>query len=200
MKQFIVLFTVFAMLAFISKNNPLPIGSNLPAATQIMKDANGKKYAFNDVKQQNGLLVIFSCNTCPWVINNQTVAKEIAAYALANKIGVIILNSNEAQRETDDAPEAMKRYAIAQDYQYPYVIDQNAEMADLFGAKVTPECYLFDKNNKLVYHGAINDNPKTPANATRNHLQIAIDEIVSGKSVEVTTSKAMGCTIKRKTP
>ncbi|HMP87245.1 MAG TPA: thioredoxin family protein, partial [Lacibacter sp.] len=80
----------------------------------------------------------------------------------------------------------------------PYVIDENAAMANQFGAKVTPECYLFDKNMKLVYHGAITDNPKTPEESSRDHLKVAIDEMVGGKTVTMNKSKAMGCTIKRK--
>ena len=63
----------------------------------------------------------------------------------------------------------MKAYAAAQGYKYPYVMDDNSAMADAFGARVTPECYLFDKDMKLVYHGAITDNPKTPSASTRDH-------------------------------
>lgn len=198
MKKVLNLLMAAVLMSFNTANEPLPIGSTLPNPSHKMKDFNGKAYSFNDVKKKNGLLVIFSCNTCPWVIKNQKVAAEIANYALSKNIGVIVLNSNEAQRNGDDAPEAMKKYAAAQGYQYPYVIDENAAMADQFGAKVTPECYLFDANNTLVYHGAINDNPKTPEEATRAHLKIAIDEMVEGKQVSVSTSKAMGCTIKRK--
>lgn len=77
-------------------------------------------------------------------------------------------------------------------------MDDNSAMANAFGAKVTPECYLFDKDMKLVYHGAITDNPKTPSESTRDHLKVAIDELVTGKTVSMTKSKAMGCSIKRK--
>jgi hypothetical protein len=113
-------------------------------------------------------------------------------------VGVIVLNSNEAQRGDADSKDAMAQYAKDQNYKWPYVMDDNSTMANAFGAKVTPECYLFDKDMKLVYHGAITDNPKTPAESTRDHLKVAIDELAEGKSVSMSTSKAMGCTIKRK--
>ncbi len=77
-------------------------------------------------------------------------------------------------------------------------MDDNSAMADAFGARVTPECYLFDKDMKLVYHGAITDNPKTPSESTRDHLKVAIDEMIGGKDVSMKKSKAMGCGIKRK--
>jgi thioredoxin-related protein len=179
-------------------NDELTIGSPIPSPEVKMKDPNGKDYSFASAKQKNGLLVVFSCNTCPWVIKNQEVANEAYAYALANNIGVLVLNPNEAQRNGDDSKEKMKAYAKDQQYKWPYVLDANSAMANAFGAKVTPECYLFDKDLKLAYHGAITDNPKTPAESSRDHLKVAIDEVADGKAVSVTTSKAMGCTIKRK--
>lgn len=189
---------LLALFAFTALPEELTIGSSIPNATKKMKDISGKEYSFNDVKKKNGLLVVFSCNTCPWVIKNQQVASEGYGYALSKEVGVIVLNSNEAERGSGDSPERMKEYAKAQAYKYPYVMDDNSAMADAFGARVTPECYLFDKDMKLVYHGAITDNPKTPSESTRDHLKVAIDEMVGGKDVSMKTSKAMGCGIKRK--
>ncbi|MFN4284586.1 MAG: thioredoxin family protein [Lacibacter sp.] len=198
MKRLFLLFALPALLAAGYRvADELPIGSAIPAPDVKMKDISGKSYSFNDVKKENGLLVVFSCNTCPWVIKNEAVANDAYNYALRKGIGVILLNSNEAQRSGDDSEERMKEYAKKQKYNWPYVIDENSKMANLFGAKVTPECYLFDKNMKLVYHGAITDNPKNPESSTREHLKQAIDEVVSQKEVSVKTSKAMGCTIKR---
>jgi hypothetical protein len=174
------------------------IGDKAPSPDTKMKDISGKSLSFNDVKKKNGLLVVFSCNTCPWVIKNQQVATEGYGYALSKEVGVIVLNSNEGQRDAADSKDAMAEYAKDQNYRWPYVIDENSIMANAFGAKVTPECYLFDKDMKLVYHGAITDNPKTPSESTRDHLKVAIDELVSGKTVSMSTSKAMGCGIKRK--
>lgn len=199
MKKFLLSITVLAALvAFTTLPDELTIGSSIPNPSKKMKDISGKEYSFADVKKKNGLLVVFSCNTCPWVIKNQQVAAEGFGYALGKEVGVIVLNSNEAERGGGDSPDKMKAYAAAQRYKYPYVMDDNSAMADAFGARVTPECYLFDKDMKLVYHGAITDNPKTPSASTRDHLKVAIDEMVSGKDVSMKTSKAMGCGIKRK--
>jgi peroxiredoxin len=199
MKQQIALFIAAVLLmAMTVLPDELQIGSSIPSPELKMKDADGKQYSFKDVKQKNGLLVVFSCNTCPWVIKNQAVASEAYAYAKSKNIGVIVLNSNEAQRNGDDSPTAMKSYAKDQNYQWPYVMDDQSQMADAFGAKVTPECYLFNADLKLVYHGAITDNPKTPNESGRYHLKAAVDELVNGKEVSMTKSKAMGCTIKRK--
>jgi Redoxin len=199
MKRFILLPAVILFItAFTILPDELKIGSSIPSPNKKMKDISGKEYSFADVKKKNGLLVVFSCNTCPWVIKNQQVGSAGYQYALGKDVGVIVLNSNEAQRGGADSKEAMMNYAKDQQYKWPYVVDDNSAMADAFGAKVTPECYLFDQNMKLVYHGAITDNPKTPAESTREHLKLAIDELVQGKTVSMNTSKAMGCGIKRK--
>ncbi|RYZ48042.1 MAG: redoxin domain-containing protein, partial [Chitinophagaceae bacterium] len=113
-----------------------------------------------------------------------------------NDIGVILVNSNEAQRDSDDSFEAMKQYAKDQGYNWYYVVDQKNALADAFGATRTPENFLFNKEGKLVYHGAIDDNPDE-AGVTRKHLKEAVDEMLNGKEVSVKTSRSVGCMIKR---
>lgn len=176
----------------------LPIGSSMPKGDVKMKDISGKEVTLNEAKKANGLLVMFSCNTCPYVIKNQQRTKEIAAYLQNNNIGVILVNSNEAQRENEDSFEAMKQYAIQQGYQWYYTIDKNSELADAFGASKTPECFLFNKEGKLIYHGAIDDSPANESSISRQHLKEAVNEMLSSKEVSVTTSRSVGCAIKRK--
>jgi hypothetical protein len=140
---------------------------------------------------------MFSCNTCPYVIKNQQRTREICQYALDHNIGVILVNSNEAQRDNEDSYDAMKKYAEVQGYKWYYSIDKNSELADAFGASRTPENYLFNKDGKLVYHGATDNNPSDADNVTRKHLQEAITEMLAGKDVSVKTSRSVGCSIKR---
>src|SRR5688500_11990917 len=113
MKKIFFLLTVCATIGFMAFTpiDELPIGSAMPKAAMQMTDISGKKLSLQDVKKTNGLLVMFSCNTCPYVIRNQPRTKEIAAFAEQNNIGVILVNSNEAQRNDDDSFEAMKQYA-----------------------------------------------------------------------------------------
>ena len=177
---------------------PLQIGSLMPKADLKLKDISGKELAIKDVKKEHGVLVMFSCNTCPYVVKNQQRTVAIGEYAQKMKLGFIVLNSNEAQRTGDDSYDAMKNYAKTQKYNWNYVVDKNNEVADAFGANRTPECFLFDKNLKLVYHGAIDDNPTDAGNVKRHHLQEAIDELVAGKEITVKESRSVGCSIKRR--
>ena len=183
----------FAFIPF----NVLPIGAEMPKADIMMKDINGKDISLKGAKGKKGLLVMFSCNTCPYVIKNQQRTIDIAAFAKKNNIGVILLNSNEGSRTKDDSYEAMQAYAKKQNYSFYYAVDKNSELADAFGANRTPECFLFDENNKLVYHGAIDDNPSNASGVEKEHLKNAIEQMVSGKDVVVKQTRSVGCTIKR---
>ena len=188
---------VLATLAFRFSIDPLPIGASLPNPDKKMKDVAGKEVSFKDAMNTKGLLVMFSCNTCPVVHAYQSRTIEICNYAKSKDIGVILLNSNEASRDDGDSFADMKDYAGGQHYNWPYVVDENSMMANAFGATRTPECFLFSPEGKLVYHGAIDDNQNGPDEVTRKHLRVAMDEMLQGKDVAVKTTRSVGCTIKR---
>lgn len=197
MKKSVILLGLFAFaLVAATPATELPIGSAMPLANVKMKDVSGKEVSLNDAVKKNGLLVMFSCNTCPYVKKNQQRTRELAAYALQNDIGVILLNSNAAEREGGDSFDAMKRYAKEQGYNWYYVVDENNKLADAFGATRTPENFLFNKDGKLVYHGAIDDNPEE-AGVQRKHLLLAMNEMLQGKDVTVKKTRSVGCGIKR---
>ena len=185
------------VLSSFTMEDPLPLGAGLPKADNKLKDISGKEVRLKEAMKENGLLVMFSCNTCPVVINNQTRTKEICQFASKKSIGVVLLNSNEANRNSSESLGAMQEYAKGQGYSWYYAEDKNNELADAFGATRTPECFLFDKDGKLIYHGAIDDSPSEAANVKRNHLKEAINEVLAGKEVSVKQSKSVGCSIKR---
>ena len=175
----------------------IAIGTALPMSSVKMKSIDGQVVTIKDAMQKNGVLVMFSCNTCPYVIKYQGRTLEAIREAKRNNIGVIIINSNEAARDGADSYQAMQQYAKNQQYDVPYVVDENSALANAFGATKTPECFLFNAKNELVYHGAIDDNTEV-ADAKRKHLATAINETVTGKQVAVNNTRSVGCTIKRK--
>lgn len=199
MKKAVLFLTLLAAVT-LSFRSPdmLEIGAPLPKGDLKMKDISGKEISLNDAKGANGLLVMFTCNTCPYVMRNQSRTQEICTYALKHNIGVVLVNSNEGQRTGGDSYEAMKEYAGKQQYKWYYVLDKNAEMADAFAADRTPECYLFGKNSQLVYKGAIDDYPSNAAQVKDQYLRLAIDGLLSGKSIANNNTASVGCAIKRK--
>jgi thioredoxin-related protein len=198
MKKLFVFLSIFAIAASFTNSNRLPIGSPIPKANLKLKDVSGKDIILNDAKKENGLLVMFSCNTCPVVIANQSRTKEVCQYASDKKIGVVILNANEGDRDGGNSFEAMQSYARQQGYNWYYAVDKNSELADAFGANKTPECFLFDKSAKLVYHGAIDDSPGNVSGVKRHHLKEAVNELVAGKNISVSETRSIGCSINRR--
>lgn len=183
----------------IAGEKSLQPGDKMPKIGGQMQNAGpGKPMAYYDAMGKNGLLVMFSCNTCPFVVKNQPTTRQTATYASSKGVGVVIINSNEARRDGDDAFDAMKEYAGKQSYQFPYLVDAGSKLADAFGANHTPEIFLFDKEGKLVYKGAMNDNPGNPGEAKEVYINNAIDAMIAGKPVTPAETKSIGCSIKRK--
>lgn len=199
MKKLFFALPVAAMALLILQpvNDPLPIGSALPNPDTKLKEISGKEVSFKDAMKKNGLLVMFSCNTCPVVGKYQSRTLEVGKYAADKEVGIIVLNSNEATRSEGESFDDMKEYAKGQGYRFSYVLDNNSTMADAFGATRTPEVFLFDKSGKLVYHGAIDDNANDPGEVSRKHATIAIDEMIAGKTVSTAKTRFVGCGIKR---
>lgn len=192
-----IVFASICLMAF-TVDELLPIGSSAPMYEAKMLNTDGKQVSLKDAAKANGLLVMFSCNTCPYVIKNQSRTLDIARYAQKAGVGVILINSNEAYRDDDDSFDAMKAYAKSQGYTFPYVLDKDNALADAFGATRTPEVFLFNKENKLTYRGAIDDNPADAANVKQQFLKLAIDDILESLPSQVNTTKSIGCSIKRK--
>jgi thioredoxin-related protein len=189
---------VIALFAFSKMAGELPIGADMPEKETKLLDISGKQVTLKQAMQKNGLLVMFSCNTCPFVIKNQERTLSVAKTALEAEVGVILINSNEGQRDGADSQDAMKEYAKKQGYKWFYVVDTDSKIADAFDANRTPECFLFDRNGKLAYHGAIDDNPGNAAAVSRNHLEIAIKEMLTDKEITEKKTRSVGCAIKRK--
>ncbi len=161
-----------------------------------MKDVSGKIIALKDIKTSKGLLVIFSCNTCPYVKLSASRIKKLSDFCLTNKIGCILVNSNEAQRSEDDSFDEMVKYYRDQQLKCAYVVDEKSQLADAFGATRTPQCFLFD-NASLVYKGAIDDNVKDPEAVKAAYLQEALESLLSNQKPKLQQTKSIGCTIKR---
>src|SRR5690349_6758000 len=114
MKKSFSLLVSFCMLLFVARAQDITsiaIGTTLPSGTVALKDVSGKQLTLNDAKKENGLIVMFSCNTCPFVIKNQERTKEMCKYAESKGMGVVLVNSNDGSRDGADSYEAMQKYA-----------------------------------------------------------------------------------------
>jgi len=194
MKKFISLILIGCLTILSAKE--LDLGSILPLGDIKMADISGKDVSLNDAKGKNGLLVIFSCNTCPWVIAWEDRYVELADTYKDKGVGIVAINSNETQFENVDSMEKMQAHAKEQGYNFYYTMDNGSKLASEFGATRTPHIYLFDKKDKLVYRGAIDDNARKPDKVENTYLADAIDNMLAGSAIDPTATKALGCAIK----
>ena len=174
----------------------LQIGAQMPEINHKLNGINGEKITLGQIKGSKGTLVIFSCNTCPWVIKWEDRYVDLASSYLKRGIGMIAVNSNISRFKGDDSLNKMKKHAKENNYNFPYAQDPKAKLAYAFGATKTPHVYLFDNKEKLVYRGAIDDNARDADNVEEPFLSNAIDQLLAGKKIKKTTSKAIGCSIK----
>lgn len=191
---------IFSLVySFSTKNvnfDEIAIAATLPQADLKMKDVSGKDISLNDAKTAKGLLVIFSCNTCPYVKLSESRIKEYSDFCAANGIGCILINSNEAQRTEDDSFDAMVKYHSTQSLKCYYTVDVKSALANAFGATRTPQCFLFSPKG-LAYKGAIDDNVKDAAAVKANYLKDALNAVVKGTNPAIQETKSIGCSIKR---
>ncbi|MEE9167672.1 MAG: thioredoxin family protein [Candidatus Neomarinimicrobiota bacterium] len=174
----------------------LDIGSTIPLPDYKMKDISGQEISLNNAAGSKGLLVIFSCNTCPWVTAWEDRYLSLTDTYMPKGIGMIAVNSNEAYRSSGDGLADMKARATDLGYSFYYALDENSRLATAFGATRTPHIFLFDEKGKLVYRGAIDDNARHAEKVKKAYLSNAIDDMLEGRPLTVTSTKALGCAIK----
>lgn len=187
-----------------SDTNPtLEIGAKAPLTGVKMKEISGAEVSLKDKMGKNGLLVIFSCNTCPFVVGRQDSEgwegryNEVADRAAEASVGSILINSNEAKRTDGDSFEDMVQRASDNRYKMAYALDKDHQLADAFGARTTPHVFLFNNKYELVYKGAIDDNNDS-ANEVKEHwLANAMKHLAEGKTIDPNSTRNIGCSIKR---
>ena len=185
-----------SVLFFNVQAKELSIGNEILGVDYILKNIDGNDTSLDKLKKSNGILVVFSCNTCPWVIRWQDRYNILSAFSRKNDIGFVAVNSNARLHESVDSMDEMIYHATTNEYGFPYVLDKDAKLAKAFGAMKTPHVYLFNSDNKLVYTGAIDDNAKSAKKVKNNYLMDAVRALGTNKKIKISETKALGCSIK----
>jgi hypothetical protein len=175
----------------------LNIGDRMPKLdpkVTAMKGVDGRIHDLNSSKGPHGTLVIFSCNHCPYVKAWEDRIRDLGN-SVMDRLAVIQINSNDAQKYPEDSFEKMKERAQQKSFKFPYVVDATSAVARAFGATKTPEFFLFNKEGVLVYKGAFDDDHRA-GKEKRPFLKNAIDQLVKGEKVDPSQTKAVGCGIK----
>ena len=174
----------------------LQIGEKAPAFH--LPGVDGKTYSLNDFSDAKLLIVVFSCNHCPYVVGSQD--RMVKLYADYNPKGVdmIAINSNETENHPTDSFEHMVERAREKDFAFPYVRDESQEVARAYGALRTPHYFVFDEKRKLRYTGRMDDNPRQPGQETTHELRDTLDALLEGKDPPVPMTNPIGCNVKWK--
>jgi peroxiredoxin len=188
------IFGLFAMLAYVTmppavSAEPLAIGTVVESFS--LPDVDGKAQTLDGLKGKNGTVVVWLSAQCPVVKGYKDRINEIASAYQAKGINFVGINSNS----TEDLAW-VKSNITEFGYKFPVLIDKGNVLADKWGATVTPEVYYFDAKNKLLYHGAI-DNDRSGKSITDQYLKTAFDATLGGKAIAKTRANAFGCSIKR---
>ena len=177
----------------------LNIGDAAP--TFELKNANSQQGAntmsLGEAMGEAGLVVVFECNHCPYVVASVGRLNAMAEHCQANNIGFVGINANDPVVYANDSFEHMVKRADG-GMPYPYLHDETQAVAHAYGAKRTPEFFLFTPDAELVYHGRMDDSPQDPNSVTTGELADAIEAMLAGQTPAVQHTESIGCSVKWK--
>src|SRR2546427_7013192 len=175
----------------------LPLGTKAPDFR--LPDTAGKMVSLSDFKNAPALLVIFMCNHCPYVKHIRSGMAQLARDYTTRKVAIVGINSNDVANYPADSPAKMAEEAKSAGYMFHYLYDESQKVAKAYRAACTPDIFLFDSDQRLVYRGQFDDSrPSNGIPVTGKDLRAAIDAVLAGKPVPANQKPSIGCNIKWK--
>ena len=175
----------------------LELGTKAPPFS--LPDTGGRRVSSADFAGAPGLLVVFMCNHCPYVKHIGAALAEFAREYQEKGLAVVGINSNDVDNYPDDSPEKMVDEAASMGYTFPYLYDETQEVAKAYRAACTPDFFLFDKDQTLVYRGQFDDSrPRNDVPVTGGDLRAAADALLAGARIGPEQKASLGCNIKWK--
>ncbi|QDU78620.1 Putative peroxiredoxin [Polystyrenella longa] len=175
----------------------MPLGQAAPDFS--LPNVDGNTVSLSDFKGKKGLVVIFMCNHCPFVIHLASAIAEFGKEYQEKGLGVVGISSNDVGTHPDDSPELMIKEAAERGYSFPYLYDETQDVAKTYRAACTPDFFLFDSDLKLVYRGQFDSSrPGNDLPVTGQDLRGACDSLLDGRPVDSIQKPSIGCNIKWK--
>lgn len=180
-----------------TESNMLPLGTRLPEMS--LPDGAGDQHRIGDCVKENGLLVMFICNHCPFVLHIADFLPQLARELAGLGIGTVAISSNDVSQHPEDGPDKMVAFAARHNFPFPYLYDETQEVAKAFAAACTPDFFLFDGARTLAYRGQMDDaRPGNSAPINGRDILAAARAIAGGEPVSVDQVPSLGCNIKWK--
>lgn len=171
----------------------LQIGENAPEFT--LQATDGRTYRLSDFDDAT-LVIFFTCNHCPYVINSDEVTRQTAEKFASQGVKFVGINANSKNTYPEDDFEHMVNRMKEYTFPWLYLYDESQDVAKTYGALRTPHFFVFDKKRLLIYTGRGIDTPRDPSKMTVNDLDIALEEHVAGNPVSVPLTNPIGCNVK----
>ncbi len=160
---------------------------------------SGEMVSLDQFAGKNGLLVMFICRHCPYVVHVQEELARLGAEYADRDLGIVAISANDAVNYPDDAPDSLKQQAQKLGFRFPYLYDESQDVARQYTAACTPDFFLFDEKRSLVYRGQLDDSrPGNGKPVTGQDLRAAIDAVLAGQPVDSAQRPSAGCNIKWK--
>ena len=178
--------------------NQIPLGFKAIdfKLTDVVTD---KKVNLQDVAMKNGLVVMFICNHCPYVVHVIDQIVELANDYLKKDIGFVAISSNDVVNYPDDDPEKMKLFAKERKFKFPYLYDESQEIAKVYDAACTPDFNVFNEKLECVYRGQLDESrPGNKSKVDGKDLRLALDYVLDLKEIDFLQKPSIGCNIKWK--
>src|SRR3990167_1730652 len=173
----------------------LPLGTSAPDFL-LTDTISNKQLSLNKLKGDKGTVVCFICNHCPYVKHVIDELPKIANDYSNRGMGFVAINSNDITKYPDDSPENMKKFAEIHNFTFPYLFDETQEVGQAYQAMCTPDFYVFDSNNILVYRGQLDDSRLgNNIKVSGNSIRAALDCLLEGQVVSFKQKPSLGCSI-----
>lgn len=182
----------------LTESKPVEIGSKAPTF-QLVNTIDDEIYSLNELKGEQGTVIVFICNHCPFVIHINEQLVQVANQYQNRGIQLIAISSNDVANYPQDSPEKMKEVAAELNYPFPYLYDESQQVAKDYQAACTPDFYLYDAELQLAYHGRFDSaRPGNDEPVTGQDLIAAIEAVLKGTLPKGNQLPSMGCGIKWK--
>lgn len=180
----------------LTESQKVEIGSEAPNFN--LPSTDGQNYSLDSFKNDRALIVVFTCNHCPYAKAAWPLLIQLADKFKDRGVAFVAINPNDESQYPEDSFEVMKQRIKDWQINFPYLRDETQEVAKTYGAVCTPDVYVYDQNRKLYYHGRINDNWQEPDKVTKEELKEALESLLADQPPPTTQHPSIGCSIKWK--
>ncbi|HHX32030.1 MAG TPA: thioredoxin family protein [Bacteroidales bacterium] len=197
MRKQLLFFALFVLSVITLSAQPISVGSVAPDFS--LTNIDGATISLSDYSNEKGVMVIFSCNPCPYVIAYEDRIIDLHNRYASQGFPLVLINPNDAEKQPVDSMDEMRVRAEEKNYPFPYLKDEDQSVYEAYGATRTPEIFLLKNNGNgefvVAYTGTVDDNYKDASAVTASYASEAVEALLKGETPNPASTVAIGCSI-----